>query len=109
MKTTALTINIVLHIALAAIIIWIVGWFYLGNELTYQNLQDHQPSSFLIRLVGAVLFGMCLQFVILIIDVVYNTSRKSKVDKLSIKKIILASTICNILSTLAGTVIFFAY
>ncbi len=108
MKAAVVTLNIALHFALAVVLIWIVSWFYLGNEITYQNLQNHQLLSFLLRLAGGILFGICGQIIILIIDVVYNITRRNKADKLSIKKILMMSTICNILSSLVGTIIFFS-
>lgn len=108
MKKVALAVTIGLHIALVIIVTWLTSWFYLGNETTYQDLQNHQLASFLLRLLGSIVLGLFCQLIILLIDFAYNLTQKGKMNKLNIKKVIIISCICNIVSSLAGTIIFFS-
>lgn len=89
---------------------WLSRAFYLGTKETYSDLIQDLPNAFIGRWMVFFMLGFIL--VILMLSVLWvfeHLFRKRDQKPINLKKMIVMDTICMLIASLVGTMMFFDF
>ena len=107
-KTTKMlrnAINFSLILVSILLIGFLISFFFLGSQLTYESQLEDLPNYFIRRFLGGITLGLILSVLILLVNILLNKILNDSGFKLF--KLFLISFISASISSLIGTIIFF--
>ena len=98
-------INFTLILVSILLIGFLISFFFLGSQLTYERQLEDLPNYFIRRFLAGIILGLILSVLILLINILLNKILNDSGFKLF--KLFLISFISTSIASLIGSIIFF--